>query len=767
MSSTPLPIGLTRSARIVICVTIAIVSQLSGVAQKPQEFGHGSIPGAKGQRPLLTVLLQYSDDQFAAHHTSEYYKELLFGSAARPTPNLAGPDGYFHQNSYGQFLFANAGVLGPFTNPDDTATAPDESRVEAAWGFTPGSSGTNETMPVYAHTKRLKVLGNAIAAADRSGFDFARYDTNGDRTITNEELVVLVILADSRISDNFATTNPEWRGAPGASKPDRDYRFVRVEGYVDPPDAMPSTDKVPLYSWYSAFRGDNFITTDPAWAGKAGDKRPPDYAFVRREGYVYPAQHSPSFGMVPLYSWYSPSRGDNFMTSDPAWAGKPGDRRSPDYRFVRMEGYVTAASLAAKGQVPLYSWFGGSSNGGGANRSSEPGCVAVRNSRQVCASIPHGGESMDVATLGHELSHAIGYGFEHYGATSLNPNYSLMGSMPPRLLDGRNIAHHDPLVKIKFGWLTPAIIDVAEQRQLTLRATELPWREGAPQAWIVYDSRRGTDEFFILEHRLNLQSRTRTVPLYNWYSAARGDNFLTTDPAWAGRIGEGRHPDYRYLGVEGYVDPPSASGFGSRILTSWYSPSREDNFSTTDAAWQGAPGGTRPPDYRFVRHEGVLSSSAEPGLVPLHSWYSPTRGDNFATSDPAWHGTTGATRSPDYHFVRVEGFASLLPPLNYDRDAWGSGHVGIPDSGLAIWHIRLDASKNPERRPALDAPQQTEFAVYLVPPGGRLGRPDGNGLWDAADGEARPKWLDGSDSGVRIRVLGEVTSPRLTVRIGS
>ena len=758
----------TRTIVTAICSTIVILSEPIGLAQTPQDFGYGSIPHAKGRRPLVTILLQYSDARFRPEHTPAFYKQVLFGSESRRVPNLAGVGGYFHQNSYGQFQFEDVGVLGPFTNPDDPATPPNESLVEAAWGFTPGSSGTNETMPEYAETKRLKVLGNAIALADRAGFDFGRFDKNRDGTITNDELIVLVVLADSIRGDNLASTDKKWAGNPGDRRPDTHYRFVRVHGYVDGPDKPPARDKIPLYSWYSPFRGDNFITTDPRWAGQGGDKRAPDYGFVRLEGYVYPPEHSYSFGMVPLYSWYSRSRGDNFMTSDPAWAGKSGDRRLPDYEFVRMEGYATSPAFAQTGQLPLYSWYGGRSDGGGANRSTEPACVAVRSGR-VCAGIPHGGESVDVATLAHELSHAIGYSFEHYGATGLNARYSLMASTSPRLLDGRTIAHHDPFVKMKLGWLTPACSTVTEKKEVTLRAAELPWREGAIQAWIVYDPQRGANEFFILEYRSNFEGRAATIPLYSWFSLSRGDNFVTTDSAWAGNIGDIRSPDYRFLGVEGYADPPNANGLGSKILNSWYSPSRGDNFITTHAAWQGTVGGVREPDYRFVRTEGILSPTPAAGMVALYSWFSPSRRDHFITSDPAWGGTAGETRAPDYRFVRVEGFASLRPPVNYDRDPWGSGHMGIPDSGLAIWHVKLDNAKNPERRQALFPanPNQTEFAVYMVPPGGSLGRPGDNGLWDAADGDVRLTWLDGTDSGIRIRVLTEVTSPILRIRIGS
>ncbi|MBL8100132.1 MAG: hypothetical protein JNK81_13190 [Anaerolineales bacterium] len=96
----------------------------------------------------------------------------------------------------------------------------------------------------------------------------------------------------------------------------------------------------PLYGWWSPSREDNFITSDSRWAGQLGNTLPPDYSFVRLEGYVYSPDEPQPSGTIALYSWWSPSRGDNFATSNSSWAGKDGQVNSPDYIFVRLEGYV-------------------------------------------------------------------------------------------------------------------------------------------------------------------------------------------------------------------------------------------------------------------------------------------------------------------------------------------------------------------------------------------------------------------------------------------
>jgi hypothetical protein len=141
---------------------------------------------------------------------------------------------------------------------------------------------------------------------------------------------------------------PAWMGNPGETR-SPDYGFVREEGWVFNPAKPPPAGTIPLYSWYSPARRDNFVTSSPGWIGylkgHGGDPeypsfRSPDYSFVRLEGYIYPPDVPPPPGTVPLYGWYSNGRGDNYATSMPAWAGSPGDVRSPDYGFVRLEGYL-------------------------------------------------------------------------------------------------------------------------------------------------------------------------------------------------------------------------------------------------------------------------------------------------------------------------------------------------------------------------------------------------------------------------------------------
>ena len=149
------------------------------------------------------------------------------------------------------------------------------------------------------------------------------------------------------------------------------------------------------------------------------------------------------------------------------------------------------------------------------------------------------------------------------------------------------------------------------------------------------------------------------VQISNWWSTDRKDNFATADPKWAGRVGEKRSPDYRLFRIEGLVFREQKSG--TIPLYSWYSPSRGDNFLTSNPEWSGQDGDTKSPDYRFVRVDGYIHDPSlprpdHPSIVPLNSFWSSSRKDNFATADGIWAGAVGEMRDPDYRLFRKEGY---------------------------------------------------------------------------------------------------------------
>jgi hypothetical protein len=143
-------------------------------------------------------------------------------------------------------------------------------------------------------------------------------------------------------ADNHAAGGPTFAGCFSSLR-SPDYGFYRTEGYVFDPARPAPAGTVPLHRWYSNTRGDNWTTTQHAAVGGTGGPLDPDYRFGRLEGYVYdPARPQPA-GTVPLYSWFSEGRADNWVTTQHADVGRVGGTLTPDYRFVRLEGYVLAA----------------------------------------------------------------------------------------------------------------------------------------------------------------------------------------------------------------------------------------------------------------------------------------------------------------------------------------------------------------------------------------------------------------------------------------
>lgn len=148
----------------------------------------------------------------------------------------------------------------------------------------------------------------------------------------------------------------------------------------------------------------------------------------------------------------------------------------------------------------------------------------------------------------------------------------------------------------------------------------------------------------------HLPARLGMRHLLNWYNEARGDNFLTSDPRWSGRVGD-LVDSYRLFREEGQIfDPRGARPAGTLPLYSWWHPERQDNFVTSDPRWSMDPSTIRwsgenianghiQDGYSLYRLEGYIYDPKRPqpaGTVPLFSWWSGERLDNFATTNRYW-----------------------------------------------------------------------------------------------------------------------------------
>ena len=198
---------------------------------------------------------------------------------------------------------------------------------------------------------------------------------------------------------------------------------------------------------------------------------------------------------------------------------------------------------------------------------------------------------------------------------------------------------------------------------------------------------------------------SETVPLFEWWSSARGDNFLTSDPRWSARSdqlvwgddvvlsGADSQQGYDLSRIAGRAfDPKAPKPEGTVPLFSWWSSTRKDNFATTDPRWgvpvddiqwngESVANGPDQSGYTLYRLEGYIfdpKKTRPPGTVPLWSWWSPEREDNFATSKRDWgmhpeqvrwqgeHLANGRSRQSgvEYSLYRLEGYLPTMDCSN-------------------------------------------------------------------------------------------------------
>jgi len=142
----------------------------------------------------------------------------------------------------------------------------------------------------------------------------------------------------------------------------------------------------------------------------------------------------------------------------------------------------------------------------GGQTSASPGCVRVRGRSNngkninVCSGVSHVSQKATFATFVHELSHQLGT-IDIYGTSCLSMGLSLMsctgGTGNP---DSTYLL--DPWHRSRLGWLKPRIFDITRAGSADLREPSHLYGDpynGGPL--ILYDPRRGTNEYFIVEFR--------------------------------------------------------------------------------------------------------------------------------------------------------------------------------------------------------------------------------------------------------------------------
>lgn len=172
-------------------------------------------------------------------------------------------------------------------------------------------------------------------------------------------------------SDNYITSNPDWSIYPRSilsrenntirnEKLQSGYSLYKLEGHIFNPKRQQPPGTIPLFSWWSPTRGDNLASSSAAWSIPLNNIRwrgntissrrsQSGYTVFRIEGYVYDPDRPQPENTVPLYSWWSPSRTDNFTTSDDNWRARRSNgseiqsgREQGGYTVFRLEGYIKA-----------------------------------------------------------------------------------------------------------------------------------------------------------------------------------------------------------------------------------------------------------------------------------------------------------------------------------------------------------------------------------------------------------------------------------------
>lgn len=125
---------------------------------------------------------------------------------------------------------------------------------------------------------------------------------------------------------------------------------VQLVGFPLSSSAQTQSNLDELHQWYSPARGDTFITANPSWRGSGGAEKD-GYYWVGVAGSVFPAANNRGTKQPPdttaVYSWWNPQLEDNALAIDQMGAAL----ERAGYRRFRLEGYVH--SLPVTGTLPL------------------------------------------------------------------------------------------------------------------------------------------------------------------------------------------------------------------------------------------------------------------------------------------------------------------------------------------------------------------------------------------------------------------------------
>lgn len=161
------------------------------------DFGYGSMRvggvSARGERPLLLILIGYDETPLDPGSTPEKFRRMIAGSPAPPDGWVVRD--FVTESSGGSFNWKLVGILGPYTINDDPATRWNEGKWECWWksdrdiGAHPDCDGR----PQWRQKEHLYIT-KALGLVPDGDFDFASYDLpSRDGTISAQELDLVII----------------------------------------------------------------------------------------------------------------------------------------------------------------------------------------------------------------------------------------------------------------------------------------------------------------------------------------------------------------------------------------------------------------------------------------------------------------------------------------------------------------------------------------------------------------------------------------------
>jgi M6 family metalloprotease-like protein len=197
------------AASALVGLALALLSGPPARAECPsptlEQFGFNTRPIAPGVRPLLTILVDFTDARVNPARGRDYFQRLFFGTSSRGGGS-ASLNSMYYAASNGAVSFTNAGVVNV------------------------SYPGPGTPLPSDFDTQIARLAATAMRAS--GGRTLESFDRNGDRVIDNSELMI-VRVSNSPVYRGLGATG--WRDLRlGSGNPIIDATLAGPVGFLIP-----------------------------------------------------------------------------------------------------------------------------------------------------------------------------------------------------------------------------------------------------------------------------------------------------------------------------------------------------------------------------------------------------------------------------------------------------------------------------------------------------------------------------------------------------